>query len=160
MKKIIRLTESDLHRIVKESVKRVIRESYDWEQSGEINIADRVFDTVMEGVEGFTSEKLRNYLEEVINLMDEAGIFTIEFTIDTRSAEPNVESMTTTDEVMKDVIKYIGEGNEEIINQFRIAVDDAINGISDDDLKNNVEYYWYDNYDFYGDPDNFLPRSV
>ena len=29
MKKRIRLTESDLHRIVKESVKRVIKEQYD-----------------------------------------------------------------------------------------------------------------------------------
>ena len=42
MKKIIRLTESDLHRIVKESVKRVLRE----DNSMELRVAEKIFDDI------------------------------------------------------------------------------------------------------------------
>lgn len=52
MKKIIRLTESDLHRIVKESVERILREDVlgdDWRESEE--------NTVKNNYEPFDSQK-------------------------------------------------------------------------------------------------------
>jgi hypothetical protein len=42
MKKIIRLTESDLHRIVKESVKRILKE----DNSLELRVAEKILDDI------------------------------------------------------------------------------------------------------------------
>lgn len=44
MKKIIRLTESDLHRIIKESVKRVLKEDTTFDN----HIADKIFDDMVQ----------------------------------------------------------------------------------------------------------------
>ena len=42
MKRIIRLTESDLHRIVKESVKRILKE----DNSMELRVAGKILDDI------------------------------------------------------------------------------------------------------------------
>lgn len=153
MKQIIRLTESDLHRIVKESVQRILKEGRDSEQTGEINIADRVYDILSEDIGDENGQ-----LEELIYQMENAGVFTIEFTIDTMDQTPDVLSMTDTDMVMEEAKKFIND--PEILAHMRTAVDAAIGMIDDNDLHDNVENYWYDNYDFYGDSSNFLPRGV
>jgi hypothetical protein len=44
MKKVIRLTESDLHRIIKESVKRVLKEDTTFDN----HIADKIFDDMVQ----------------------------------------------------------------------------------------------------------------
>ena len=44
MKKIVRLTEGDLHRIIKNSVNRIIRENND----GNIETAERVISMIMQ----------------------------------------------------------------------------------------------------------------
>ena len=61
MNKIIRLTESDLHRIVKETVKRVIKEDVlgnDWNAT-EIGTNDNVTD-VSNNYEPFDDQKLND----------------------------------------------------------------------------------------------------
>ena len=44
MKKVIRLTESDLHRIIKESVKRILKEDTTFDN----HIADKIFDDMVQ----------------------------------------------------------------------------------------------------------------
>ena len=46
MKKVIRLTESDLHRIVKESVKRVLREGVMDDASFNSTVIDKILDDI------------------------------------------------------------------------------------------------------------------
>ena len=152
MKKIIRLTEGDLHSIVKESVKRILREGGSWEQNGEIDITDRVYDMVSEEV-GDDGQ-----LEELFYKMEHDDVFIIEFTIDTMDQTPGILYMTDTDTVMEGVKKYIND--QELLSHIKDAVDIAINSISDSELHDNVPCYGYDYYDFYADKSNFLPRSV
>lgn len=152
-KKLIRLTESDLRRIVKESVQRILKEGSDSEEDGEINIADWVYNILSEDIGDENGQ-----LEKLISQMGNAGVFTIEFTIETKDKTPDVLYMTDTDTVMEDAKKFIND--PEILAHMRTAVDAAIGMIDDDDLHDNVENYWYDRYDFYADSSNFLPMEV
>ena len=56
MKKIIRLTESDLHEIIKKSVKRILRE----EKAGHVMTDRPAFSC-------YSNQNVANYLEDVIN---------------------------------------------------------------------------------------------
>jgi hypothetical protein len=69
MKKIVRLTESDLHRIVKESVKRILREGkYDLDTGGydlHASLTDGAFDD-SETLEDFDEKmKERDYFDKI-----------------------------------------------------------------------------------------------
>ncbi len=60
MKRITRLTESDLHRIVKESVKKVIKEDLEWDENGyPTNMPDDVSEWAY---------KLQNLCAELVQL--------------------------------------------------------------------------------------------
>jgi hypothetical protein len=52
-KKLIRLTESDLHKIVKESVNRILKEEYDkygmWHSDASINAMSKAFSNYVKG---------------------------------------------------------------------------------------------------------------
>jgi hypothetical protein len=58
MKRIIRLTESDLHRIVKQSVKRILREDNSMEQ--------RVAEKILDDIQNNNPELLQGDPEDLI----------------------------------------------------------------------------------------------
>lgn len=99
-------------------------------------------------------ENLKNALKE----MDDVDVFVINFTIDTREAEAVVKYMTDTTEVMKNVKRFVTD--VKTLEYISEAVSSALETIDDDDFKDNVEYYHYYDYDFYGDSSNFLSRSI
>ena len=49
MKQVIRLTESDLHRLIKESVKRILREGKEDEINASWDAYENTFDTYIDG---------------------------------------------------------------------------------------------------------------
>lgn len=125
-------------------------------QSGQIDISARVYnaldDMEIENAEDW--EHLKNALKE----LDDVDVFVISFTIDTREKEASVEYMTDTTEVMESVKKFVAD--KKTLGYFNKAVSSALETIDDNDFKDNVEYYHYYDYDFYGDSSNFLSRSI
>ena len=59
-KKLIRLTESDLHRIVKESVKKILKESIDFEE-----IEERVYEVSRPLKDSTAFSKAMEYIKQV-----------------------------------------------------------------------------------------------
>lgn len=83
MKKVIRLTESDLHRIVKESVKRMIREGYPaWGVQSQIAMGDnpdivqRKADSIRKywASKGLSGEELERKVQTILH--NQSGIGT------------------------------------------------------------------------------------
>lgn len=75
MKQVIRLTESDLHRIIKESVKQALNEGHwkseineKWNKALEIMGAEQMIDALYTFLDGDTIEEFIEQLERVYEL--------------------------------------------------------------------------------------------
>ena len=73
MKKVIRLTESDLHRIIKESVKRILKEDSTFDN----HIAGNIFDDIIQRglYRRIQPKQLKDYIMKAYGLnTDEEGV--------------------------------------------------------------------------------------
>lgn len=78
MKKIIKLTESDLHNIVKKSVSKILRESFDsWTEKGSCNISDKFLEAVAQVVDEDVYDSLNIYVSNNPKVFYLIGIFDV-----------------------------------------------------------------------------------
>ena len=80
-KKLIRLTEGDLHRIVKESVNRILKEEYDkygiWHSDASINAMSKAFSNYVKGSDVLEKgvKVLRGEINPEATYFEEFGVY-------------------------------------------------------------------------------------
>ena len=99
MKRKIRLTESDLHRVIKESVKKVLKEVQGWGTEPDDFV-----------IVGGKIEPSKDYI--LAKISQSGGIcvmFVVEYTDDIPEVLNKIKEWTNDDEMFPDISKYIEE---------------------------------------------------
>lgn len=65
MKKIIRLTESDLHKIVKESVSKILREAYNFDDDDDIDNESSLHKKIKSNGKKKSKRKYNSYIDDL-----------------------------------------------------------------------------------------------
>ena len=90
MKKIIRLTESDLHNIVKKSVNKILRESFDrWTEKGSCYISDKFLEAVAQVVDEDVYDSLNAYVSNNPKAFYLIGVFDVGYDDETGYGDKN-----------------------------------------------------------------------
>jgi hypothetical protein len=160
-KKLVRLTESDLHKIIKESVKKVLKEGIDnpWlstanDRSGKYNgrvyLGPFIFEKMLEKYyPGQTLQNFSNDLDDVqVFLWDELTPLHVSCTwYDEPSVGGSGEDIDDIDYNDLDTIKneLQSYSDQNLVQQMLSVLDDAINSFTVDDVK--VDEYDEPDYD-------------
>ncbi len=165
MKKIIRLTESDLHRIVKESVNRILKEG--WTRRGyvpsdgnpmvggyygrnELSGEKDVMNDLLENIPDITDEEweeFKNYCEQNPNVFVIEGVISSVYDESTGygSAYSPVTSLESTIGD-KEALQYVAQyPNQKVAQLATQTLKEILNGLTEEDFElydNDYEPDW------------------